>query len=43
MDLALNNLQRLICHKTQTTKQQPTKEVDLKWTLEREQTIDFNE
>ena len=21
MDLALNNLQRLICHKTQTTKQ----------------------
>ena len=24
MDLALNNLQMLICHKTQTTKQQPT-------------------
>ena len=23
MDLALNNLQRLICHKTQTTNQQP--------------------
>ena len=27
MDLALNNLQRLICHKTQTTKQL-TKEND---------------
>ena len=25
MDLALNNLQRLICHKTQTTKQQTNK------------------
>ena len=24
MDLALNNLQRLICHKTQTTNQSPT-------------------
>ena len=23
MDLALNNLQRLICHKTQQTKQNP--------------------
>ena len=23
MDLALNNLQRLICHKIQTTNQQP--------------------
>ena len=26
MDLALNNLQRLICHKTQTTHQQPDPE-----------------
>ena len=25
MDLALNNLQRLICHKTQTTNQPRTK------------------
>ena len=27
MDLALNNLQRLICHKTQTTNQ-PTKQTN---------------
>ena len=24
MDLALNNLQKLICHKTQTTTNEPT-------------------
>ena len=34
MDLALNNLQRLICHKTQITNQptnQPTKCISTKW------------
>ena len=29
MDLALNNLQRLICHKTQQTKTNQTKEMSL--------------
>ena len=28
MDLALNNLQRLICHKTQPTQQTKKKEIE---------------
>ena len=39
MDLPLNNLQRLICHKTQQTNQ-PTKQLKTHslYTLQREQT-----
>ena len=33
MDLELNNLQRLICHKTQTTNQQGLNEVEFSITL----------
>ena len=32
MDLALNNLQRLICHKTQQTKQNKTNQIPI-WKL----------
>ena len=33
MDLVLNNLQRLICHKTQATNQQPLTGYDIRSTF----------
>ena len=33
MDLALNNLQRLICHKTQTNKKKTNKQKNPKQTI----------
>ena len=49
MDLALNNLQRLICHKTQTPTNQPTNQsilsyfmMFLLYELEENYMIDLN-
>ena len=38
MDLALNNLQRLICHKTQQTNQSPQEQ----WSIEIDKTNHFS-